>query len=432
MNYIQKASDIYFGLSPKEIRKLAFEYSQRHQLPVPKSWMDTKMAGEDWLEKFTTRHPRLSIRKRPTRLARATSFNRTTVGAFFTLLKSVYNRLNLVPRLIWDMNEMGVTTVQRPQRVVSRRDFQQIGRITPAERGLFVTLTVTISAQGDVLPPFFIFPGLHFKSHFLTGAPTGSDGAVHPSGWMTADIFLQFLQHFQRNVRASADNPVLLLLNNQEFYLSIEGLEFCKEHFITLLSLPPYTTHKLQPLDRSVFGPLKKAINTHCDLWITNNPGKKMSVQNIPTIINSALPLAATSTNIKEGFSCTGISPLNPDVFQDNDFSQVTDCPNLNDAVDTSSHQGEEIPPTSNASNSRDSFSIDIKDEILTDDFNDERTCNDKDQDMDESLQSIRQFPKAPTRKASQRGRKRQSSEMLAGRYEFISCGISIKPRKKI
>ncbi|XP_039304400.1 uncharacterized protein LOC105204509 [Solenopsis invicta] len=307
-DYILKASDIYHGLSPKEVRRLVFEYSQRLQLPVPNNWTNTKMAGEDWFQHFMTRHSRLSIRKpQAASLARATSFNRTTVRVFFTQLKSVYDRLKLVPRSIWNMDETGVSTVQTPQRIVSRRGFKQVGRIISAERGPLVTLAVAISVQGDALPPFFVFPRVHFKRHFLISAPTGSDGTAHPSGWMTADIFLQFLQHFQSNVNASANNPMLLLLDNHESHLFIKGLEFCKEHFITLLSLPPHTTHKLQPLDRSIFGPLKKVINTHCDLWITNNPGKTMFIYDIPTFINSALPLATTSTNIKAGFRCTGI-----------------------------------------------------------------------------------------------------------------------------
>jgi hypothetical protein len=42
-----------------------------------------------------------------------------------------------------------------------------------------------------------------------------------------------------------------------------QALDFCKKNGIVLLSFPPHCTHKLQPLDRAVFGPFKKMINTN-------------------------------------------------------------------------------------------------------------------------------------------------------------------------
>lgn len=47
-NYIKKAANIYFGLSPKEVRKLAFDYaSYFNKTNIPKSWSENELAGED-------------------------------------------------------------------------------------------------------------------------------------------------------------------------------------------------------------------------------------------------------------------------------------------------------------------------------------------------------------------------------------------------
>lgn len=72
---------------------------------------------------------------------------------------------------------------------------------------------------------------------------------------------------------------------------------------VVVISLPPHCSYKLQPLDRSVYGPLKKYINTACDSWMHNNPGKIMSIYDIPKIAKDALPLAANPKNIQAGFS---------------------------------------------------------------------------------------------------------------------------------
>lgn len=83
-NYIKKASDIYFGLTPKEVRKLAYDYATALNKSFPQIWSDTLMAGPDWFTGFLKRHPRLSIRTpQATSLSRATSFNKTNVDSFF-------------------------------------------------------------------------------------------------------------------------------------------------------------------------------------------------------------------------------------------------------------------------------------------------------------------------------------------------------------
>lgn len=122
-----------------------------------------------------------------------------------------------------------------------------------------------VSANGQFLPPFFVFPRKKFFDHFLKGGPSGCAGVANQSSWMTAEYFVKFLHFFQMHVRASKEHPVLLLLDNHESHLIITGLDFCSENGIHVLSFPHHCSHKLQPLDRTVFGSFKKAVNAAMD-----------------------------------------------------------------------------------------------------------------------------------------------------------------------
>ena len=72
------------------------------------------------------------------------------------------------------MDETGVTTVRKPDRIIKRRGTKQIGAITSAERDTLITVVGTISASGNSISPYFIFPRVKFQRHFLNGAPPGS------------------------------------------------------------------------------------------------------------------------------------------------------------------------------------------------------------------------------------------------------------------
>ena len=56
------------------------------------------------------------------------------------------------------MDETGVTTVRKPDRIIGRRGTKQIGVITSAERGTLITVVGIISASGNSIPTYFIFP----------------------------------------------------------------------------------------------------------------------------------------------------------------------------------------------------------------------------------------------------------------------------------
>ncbi|XP_026330952.1 uncharacterized protein LOC113238326 [Hyposmocoma kahamanoa] len=321
-DYIIECSKVYFGLIPTEVRKLAYELALKYKKKFPEKWNENHTAGKEWLAGFLKRHPILSLRSpQATSLSRASSFNEYNVNKFFDNLSEVMDRYKFEPRDIWNIDETGVTTVQRPNKIICQRGIKQVGAVTSAERGRLVTVAVAINAQGGHIPPFFVFPLKRYQDHMIREGPIGSAGAGNASGWMQEAEFLLFLEHFKKQAKPTTDQKCLLLLDNHVSHVSIHALDYCKINGIVLLSFPPHCTHKLQPLDRAVFGPFKKMINTATDNWMRNHPGQTMTIHYIPGIVREAFPLAVTDRNAIAGFTCTGISPFNRNIFSAVDFA---------------------------------------------------------------------------------------------------------------
>jgi len=153
---------------------------------------------------------------------------------------------------------------------------------------------------------------------------------AHPSGWMNADLFEHFMKHFVHHVNCSVASPVLLLLDNHESHVSFPSIQFAKDNGVVMLTFPPHCSHKLQPLDRTVYGPLKKYYNSSCDAWMLANPGKPMTIYDVAGRVGEAFPSAMTPNNIQSGFKVSRNWPFDRLIFTDEEFksSFVTDRPN--------------------------------------------------------------------------------------------------------
>ena len=124
---------------------------------------------------------------------------------------------------------------------------------------------------------------------------------------MTSENFFSWMKHFVSHVRLSNKDKVLLLLDNHHSHVTLETIDYDKEHGIVLLSFPPHCSHKLQPLDRAVYGTFKRYYYSSCDCWMKENRGKIMTIYDIPDMFGKAFPRAFTPVNIQSGFKVAGI-----------------------------------------------------------------------------------------------------------------------------
>ena len=346
--YLKDCSKLFHGLSTNTTKRLAYEYAIANKVSVPESWARNEAAGRDWLTGFLERQGDLSLRTpEATSLARMTSFNRTNLGIFQTKLETVLQRYQFSESCIYNLDETGCTTVQKVPKIITQKGVHQVGQVTSRERGELVTMVAIICANGNALPPCFVFPRVRFdQTRMMNGAPPACTGLAHPTGWMTSKNFVNVLKHFVLISRCSLDHKVLMIMDNHESHLSIEAIDYAREHGIVMLTLPPHTSNKLQPLDRTVYGPFKTYYNQGLNAWMLQHPGRPATIYDLAPIMSTAWDRAATPVNIKSGFRSTGIHPFDTGVFQEEDFAgaYVTDRPLPNHPTPTTSATSQGVP----------------------------------------------------------------------------------------
>ena len=120
-----------------------------------------------------------------------------------------------------------------------------------------------------------------------------------------------------------------MILDNHESNLLIPAISVAKENGIFLLTLPPLTAHKLEPLDCTVFGLYKTYYNSCLNDWIFSNSGKPIAIYSVAGIIGKTFSKAFTKHNIEKRFLVTGMYPLNVNIFCEDECLScyVTDRP---------------------------------------------------------------------------------------------------------
>ena len=232
-------------------------------------------------------------------------------------------KYNIRPGKIWNTDESGCPTVLPPPNVIATKGLKQVQQTVSAERGVNTTIVGFISDTGISCPPVYIFPRKNFLSAMTERGPPGSLGLAPPSGWINGVTFLLSLQHFKNFVGCSVDNPVLLLLDNHSSHMDYKVVCFSKSNGIHMLTFPPHCSHRLQPLDVSVFGPFKAALRNSFQDWLNLHPGKRISIHEAAELTRGPYLKAFKPENIISGLKKTGISPVNRElIFRTRHFSR--------------------------------------------------------------------------------------------------------------
>ncbi|CAG7716167.1 unnamed protein product [Allacma fusca] len=320
-SYLITANERLLGLARPELRSLAFDYAKRLSRKNTFNVIRQK-AGYEWVKGFLRRNPGVSFRiPQATSINRAKAFTSEKVAVFYSNLKLLLDQTNFSPSQIYNMDETGLSIVQKPLPVLAKRGTNSVGRITSGERGRLITAMYCCSATGAFIPPMLVFPGKRFNAESLNACPAEFVGTVSPSGWSNQEVFVQWLRHFINHANPSKQNPALIILDNHTSHVTYEAVHVCIDNDISLLSLPPHCSHKMQPLDVAVFKGLKSSLKTVQHLWLSRHAPEVITEKILPRIFAEAYELSAKKSNAISGFKAAGIVPFNSNIFPPEEFA---------------------------------------------------------------------------------------------------------------
>ena len=278
------------------------------------------------------RHPGISVRlPEGTSINRATTFNKISVEKFFNNLEPF---LAIDSSRIYNVDETGISTFARLSKILAKRGKARVAVATSGERGTNTTVICCMSATGSFVPPMFIFKRLRMAEHLINDAPVGSIGDCSESGWVNEDLYGKWLIHSKNFTKYSPENPVLLIAENYSSHISLKIFYFLRTNGIKFVTIPPHTSHRLQPLDVSFFKPLKINYAENVCLWLMQNSGKVVTPSRVAGIFSKAYLSICRMKLAVSGFAATGIFPFNRNIFTPEDFIADNENPQRNESIE--------------------------------------------------------------------------------------------------
>lgn len=354
-NYLKCLEKWGYGLTSSEVLEKVREFVTLNNIKTP---FTNNRPGTDWLIAFKRRHGLSTKKPQSLEYCRKKATDPFLINEYFQLLKETLDKLKLhnKPNSIWNLDETSLCMDPSRLKVVGAKG-KPCSRIIAGSGKENVTVLAGASAAGQKAPPLIIYKGNNVWSSWIPETnelqKSPMSFAASPNGWMTSEIFRNYftktLLPFFGDTR-----PILIVYDGHASHVDSQLIETAQAENVTILKLPAHSSHLLQPLDLSVFRPLKLIWEKKLLVWQRRHQGCKIPKKHFSVLLNETWNEVSQEI-ISSGFKKGGIYPFNENVVSEEkydpaawkrwkEFQKQKDVVDKNDSITATNGQSIEAP----------------------------------------------------------------------------------------
>jgi hypothetical protein len=285
-----------------------------------------KPVSESWVTRFISQNDIHLISKWAAPMDRL-RHNADSMLKYKQYYDELYRKMeyyNIEERHTYNMDEKGfmIGVIGRMKRVFSKSVYMAGTAKTFTHDGNreWITILATICADGSALPPAIIYAGQsgNIRDTWVAdiGAPEyPTHVGTTPSGWTNDEYGLAWLKDvFDRYTKAKARRKWrLLILDGHGSHITMKFIDYATKNRIIIVVFPPHSTHRLQPLDVGLFGPLSTAYSSELTQHQQASQGRlPVRKADFFHLFWPAYTRSFTKKNILSSFKATGVWPKDP------------------------------------------------------------------------------------------------------------------------
>ena len=160
-----------------------------------------------------------------------------------------------------------------------------------------------------MLPSYVVYKAKNLYDGWTEGGPAETWYNATSSGWMDEPTFFDWLTKLFIPAVADIDGGKLLFFDGHGSHISLRIVETCRESNVHLVCLIPHSSHILQPLDVSVFKPMKTVWRNLLKSHYRETRLSKLNKEAFPKLL-SKLYDSLKPQNLIKGFMACGLFPI--------------------------------------------------------------------------------------------------------------------------
>lgn len=339
VDWLLSMAKIGYGVTRQEIPNIVKDLLDKYEadgyeIPADRKFVDNK-PSKNWVSRFIGRHPNISPRTPENLGFQRTHITEERIKDWFSSLEKFLNDEHNIDAAeyfkpengsrVFNLDESGFPLQGTNQRlkIIAEKGIKNVHRISSDTREQ-ITVLACVAANGTFEKPLVVFPGQRMPKYNFGNIDAAKYSLGHSmNGWMTSDVFFTWLSSiFYPSVKDRVTFPIIVFLDGHTSHINLAVAEFCRDHSIILFCFPPHASHVLQPLDVTIFGPLKKKWNASIENFRLLN---KVSItrSHFFHVFDPAWESCVAMTqNVIAGFRCCGLVPFN---VNNVDFKKLID-----------------------------------------------------------------------------------------------------------
>jgi len=269
---------------------------------------------------------------------RAKATTKANVAQHLSVLAHLVTTHNITAERIsnWDETVFSLATmaVSRSKVLADTEAGRSLSRgLSVGKDCEHITIGAAVTASGRAYRPIFILPGKESKYRVLEGGsiqtpehylPAGAKVHSRDPAGVDGPIMLSWVDSYlEETADLRKTGKKMVVFDGHASHLSLRVLLRLAQNNVIVYAIPAHTSHFTQPLNVSVFGPMKGSRKGLFSAYVNNlaNVSSKFTVYTACELVTAAYNSAMTPSNIKLGFALTGVWPVNPAVFPDSTVS---------------------------------------------------------------------------------------------------------------
>lgn len=305
-----KCSEWGYALSSFDLRCFVKYHLDREGKTVPK--FAQNFPGYEWALSFLERHKTALSQRLCQNIKKSRAqVSPSTINSYFDELANSID--GIPPHLIVNYDETALSDDPGRKKLIFKRGCKYPERVLNQTKSS-VSVMFAATASGQILPSYVVYKSEYMYDLWTMGGPPNTFYNRSKSGWMDGQCFLDWVQKVVIPYFRRFEGKKLLIGDNLSSHLSIEVVRLCEEHNILFVFLPPNSTHLTQPLDISLFRPMKTSWRSVLEKVKMKNKGsnRPFDKRYFPSLLKMTLSLMEKdlASNIKAGFKKGGIVPL--------------------------------------------------------------------------------------------------------------------------